>query len=88
MTVFISRQVKASWGLYCNQNAEGVLWAGKGYEKRLSGQLGKKAETDILAALTSGRGDRNGHFWVDMEERTVTMMIGEATDNKYKQVKF
>jgi hypothetical protein len=88
MTVFISRQVKASWGFPCNQNAEGVLWAGKGYEKRLSGQLGKKAESDLLAALTAGRGDRNDRFWVDMEERMVTMMIGEAADNKYKQVKF
>ena len=88
MTTFISRQVKASWGLPCNQNAEGVLWAGKGYEKRLSGQLGKKVESDVLVALTAGRGDRNGRFWIDMEERVVTMMIGEAADNKYKQVSF
>lgn len=65
-----------------------MLWAGKGYKKRLSGQLGKKAESEILAALTKGRGNRNGRFWVDMEESIVTMMIGEAADNKYKQVAF
>jgi hypothetical protein len=88
MTIFISREVKASWGLPCNQNAEGELWAGKGYKKRLVGQFGKKAESDILTALTTGRGNRNGRFWVDFEERTVTMMVGEAADNKYKQVKF
>ncbi|HEV2153005.1 hypothetical protein [Bradyrhizobium sp.] len=88
MTVFISREVKSAWGLPCNQNAEGELWAGKGYQKRLAGQFGKKVESEILAALTSGRGDRNGRFWVDLEERIVTMMVGEAADNKYKKVAF
>jgi hypothetical protein len=88
MTVFISRQVKASWGLPCNQNTDGDLWAGKGYEKRLAGQFGKKAESEILAAITAGRGNRYGRFWVDLEARTVTMMVGEAADNKYKQVKY
>jgi hypothetical protein len=88
MTVFISRQVKASWGFPCNQNTDGDLWAGKGYEKRLSGQFGKKTDSDILAAITAGRGDRYGRFWVDLETRTITMMVGEAAENKYKQVKF
>jgi hypothetical protein len=88
MTVFISRQVKASWGFSCNQKADGDLWAGKGYEKRLSGQFGKKADSEILAAITAGRGDRNGRFWIDLETRTITMMVGEASENKYKQVKY
>jgi hypothetical protein len=88
MTVFISRQEKASWGIPCNQNTEGYLWAGKGFEKRLSGQFSKKLESEILAAITAGRGNRYGRFWVDFETRIITMMIGEAADNKYKQVSF
>lgn len=88
MTVFISRQVKASWGFPCNQNTDGILWAGKGFVKRLSGQFGKKIDSEILAAITAGRGDRYGRFWIDLETRTVTMMIDEASENKYKQVEF
>ena len=88
MTVFISRQVKASWGIPCNQNTDGILWVGKGFVKRLSGQFGKKIDSEILAAITAGRGDRYGRFWVDLETRTVTMMIDEASENKYKQVEF
>jgi hypothetical protein len=88
MTVFVARKVKASWGFPCNQNTDGHLWAGKGYEKRLSGQFGKKAESDILAAITAARGNRYGRFWVDMEARTVTMAVGDSADNKYEQAEF
>jgi hypothetical protein len=88
MAIFIARKVKASWGFPCNQNTDGYLWAGKGYEKRLSGQLGKKADTEIFAAISAARGTRYGRFWVDMETRTITMAVGESADNKYEQVSF
>jgi hypothetical protein len=88
MATFIARKVKASWGFACNQNADGDLWAGKGYEKRLSGQLGKKADVEILAAITTARGNRCGRFWVDMESLTITMAVGISSDNEYEQVTF
>ena len=86
--VFISRHVKASWGLPCNQKSYGTLWAGKGFEKTLSGQFGQAVANAVLHALRRERGERNGRFWIDLEEREVTMMVEEASDNEYKTVKF
>ncbi|HEV2548664.1 MAG TPA: hypothetical protein VGU20_15090 [Stellaceae bacterium] len=80
--VFISRQVKASWGLPCNQSADGSLWAGKGYEKGLEGQFGHSVAQAVRQALARVRGDRCGRFWIDLEERTVTMMVGDSVDNE------
>jgi hypothetical protein len=42
----------------------------------------------VRQALKKGRGDRNGRFWIDLEEREVTMAIGESADNKYKTASF
>ena len=87
-TVFISRRVKASWGLGCNQDVQGHLWAGKGYQLTLDSQVGQPAALAIATALSVGRGTRNGRFWIDMGGRIVTMMIGESAENKYKRLQF
>lgn len=88
MVVFIAREEKASWGFPCNQKADGTLWAGKGFKKTLTGQLGLKPTVEIQRALTKARGSRNGRFWVDFEERQITMAVGDSGDNKYDQCKF
>jgi hypothetical protein len=86
--VFIARKVKASWGLPCNQDSNGELWAGKGFEKRLSGQFGKKVEADLSKAIAGLRGNRYGRFWVDLETRKVTMAVGQSADNQYDETTF
>jgi hypothetical protein len=85
---FISRREKASWGIPCNQSADGRLWAGKGYEKSLRGQFGEEVASQISEALTRGRGERTGRFWVDLETRTITMMVGNSNDNEQEQISF
>ncbi len=84
-TVFISRQEKAEWGFSCNQSADGNLWAGKGYALKLDGQLGPSDAAAVAIALKGGRGDRMGRFWLDLQSRTVTMMVDESHLNKYRQ---
>ena len=86
--VFISRDEKASWGIACNEKADGTLWVGKGSQKSLSGQLGQPIHTAVLAALRRERGERYGRFWVDVEDRKVTMAVGESASNEYKTVQF
>ena len=86
--IFISRDEKASWGIPCNEKSDGTLWAGKGYRKSLSGQLGRAIADAVRHALRRERGERHGRFWTDVEERKVTMAIGESADNKYKTVAF
>jgi hypothetical protein len=85
---YISRAEKASYGLPCNEKSDGTLWAGKGYEKSLHGQLGEKIADAVRQALLAKRGERRGRFWVDVEERKVTMMIGESVENKNVTVTF
>lgn len=86
--VFISREEKAEWGFACNQRADGTLWAGKGYRRTLEGQLGADVVGAAAIVLTHERGPRMGRFWIDLENRIVTIMIGESHENKYTQVPF
>jgi hypothetical protein len=86
--IFISRDEKASWGIPCNQKADGTLWVGKGFRKTLSGQFGATVASALLNALNKERGERYGRFWADLEECKVTMAVGESANNKYKTVKF
>ena len=85
---FITRSEKASWRIPCNQNADGELWVGKGYEKRLEGQLGEDLAKEVARALRRTRGGRNGRFWIDLETRTVTMAVGESAENTYDNARF
>jgi len=87
-TVFISRHEKAEWGFACNQSADGKLWAGKGYVRTLEGQLGPSDAAAVASALKNGRGDRMGRFWLDFENRIVTMMVGESHLNNYLQTSY
>jgi hypothetical protein len=85
---FISRQEKASWGIPCNQSANGKLWVGKGYVCLLAGQFGPKNAAAIAGALARGRHERNGRFWVNLEKQDVTMAIGNSADNRYAKETF
>ena len=87
-TVFISREEKAEWGFACNQSADGTLWAGKGYKRKLNGQLNVTEVAAIATALKKGRDNRMGRFWIDRENRTVTMMVGESQLNKYMKTSY
>ena len=79
---FVSRQVKSSWGVPCNQRSDGELFVGKGYGTSFGSQF-RKETTDVAKCLQANRGDRNGRFWVDVAQKTVTMAVGESADNKY-----
>lgn len=85
---FVPRKEKASWGLPCNQSADGNLWAGKGYEKSLAGQFGMRTAQEIRRALAGIRGDRCGRFWIDFESRKITMAVGESAMNEYESASF
>ena len=87
-TRYYTRNVKAEWGIYCNQSADGRLWVGKGYRRSLAGQLGEAVAAAVRDALEDGRGDRCGHFWLDLETRTLTMMVGVSYENEVEQVTF
>ncbi len=81
MATYHPRQVKAEWGIPCNQDANGDLWTGKGYKKTLASQLSAAEAAAIKRAIDRGRGDRCGRFWVDREKKIVTMMVGASEDN-------
>jgi hypothetical protein len=81
-SVFIQRSEKATWGIPCNQRADGSLWVGKGYECGLGEQLGDGIEQAIREALEVGRGSRNGRLWVNLKKRTVTMQVGAGYKNR------
>ena len=81
---FVSRQVKSSWGVPCNQRADGELFVGKGYGTSFGSQFGKLT-TDVAKCLQANRGDRNGRFWVHVSQKTVTMAVGESANNEYLQ---
>lgn len=85
---FIPRAVKASWGFPCNQKADGSLWAGKGYECQLEDQLGQRTVADIRKAIERTRGSRNGRIWINLKSRSVTMAVGESSDNDYDSALF
>jgi len=69
-------------GIPCNQSNDSGLWVGKGCKRSLAGQLGQVIATAVQRVLTGGRGDRRGRFWVDLETKTVTMMVGDSNDNE------
>lgn len=79
---FISRQVKASWGIPCNQNANGELFVGKGFVVSLASQLPEIASR-VERCLAVNRDGRNGRFWLDKAKEEITMMVGEASENTY-----
>lgn len=86
-TKFFSRSEKAQWGFACNQSAAGRLWAGKG-ERLLAAQLGHEIAEAVDQAIEQTRGNRCGRFWVDLENRTVTMQVGASDDNEVDQADF
>jgi len=87
-TKFFSRSHKAQWGFACNQSADGRLWAGKGYECPLASQVGDDTAEAIEQALEQTRGNRCGHFWVDLAKRIVRMQIGASYENEVDEASF
>lgn len=87
-TDYISRQEKSTWGIYCNQNVYGELFVGKGWGTTFSSQFSADITTRVKHCLTKHRGDRNGHFWVNLAKGTVTMMIGDGRENETLEAKF
>ncbi len=85
---FIPRAEKASWGIPCNQNADGELFVGKGFEKTLESQLGNQVAREVAHALQQARGDRNGRFWIDLETRAIRMAVGDSAANRYARGRF
>jgi hypothetical protein len=79
---FILRNEKASWCIACNQDIDGTLWIGKGYEVSLLSQFGVDVALAVARALGLYRGQRNGRFWVDVNTRRLVMQVGEANDNE------
>jgi hypothetical protein len=84
---FISRQEKSSWGIPCNQRSDGELFVGKGYGTTFVSQLPDLA-TPVGSCLTKIRSNRNGRFWVNKAKGTVTMAVGESSENKYQTAQF
>ena len=87
-TTFFPRQVKSSWGIPANQNSEGKLFVGKGWGTAFSTQFSQETTSRVTKCLTKNRGDRNGRFWVNLKEETVTMMVGDSADNQILEAKF
>jgi hypothetical protein len=54
---------------------------GKGKECGFGEQFGSEEEDAVWKALEKGRGNRNGHFWVDFKNRIVTMQVGGGWEN-------
>jgi hypothetical protein len=86
--LYIPRQEKASWGIPCNQSADGILWVGKGYQTTLESQFGSRVAADIRQAVGALRGDRCGRLWVNLATRRVTMAVGESAENEYDSSSF
>jgi hypothetical protein len=87
-TQFFTRSEKAQLGFACNQKADGSLWAGKGYECPLAEQIDRVTAEAVAAALRECRGDRMGHFWINLAKRIVTMQVGLSVDNHVVQGPF
>jgi hypothetical protein len=84
---FVSRHEKSTWGVPCNQRADGELFVGKGYGTSFDSQfVGLTAR--IRKCLRDNRADRNGRFWVNVEKKTIRMAVGESADNEYKTASF
>jgi len=78
---FIPRSEKASWGIPCNQNAQGELFVGKGMTCPFASQF-PEITARVQRCLSENRGDRNGHFWINMATETITMQVGDGADNE------
>ena len=85
---FIPRKVKAEWGIGCNQRADGTLWVGKGYGRTVEEELGTDIAASAAVLLRRERASRAGRFWIDPNNRCVTIMIGEGDENEYRQVEY
>lgn len=81
---FISRQEKSTWGIPCNQNAEGKLFVGKGYGTSFDSQFPDALVARVVRCLSNNRNGRNGRFWINLKKETVTMTVGESADNRYQ----
>lgn len=81
---FISRHEKSTWGIPCNQNSQGKLFVGKGYGTRFDTQFAKDLTDRVTRCLATNRNGRNGRFWVNLEKKTVTMAVGESSENRYQ----
>ena len=86
-TTYIPRQEKSLWGIYCNQNAEGELFVGKGWGTTFASQFPDIAAR-VQRCLMSHRGDRNGHFWINLATSTIEMQVGDGADNTTRQARF
>jgi hypothetical protein len=86
-TTFITRQEKSLWGIYCNQNAEGELFIGKGWGTTFASHF-PEITARVQACLAENRGDRNGHFWINFATETITMQIGDGADNETLQAEY
>lgn len=84
---FISRQEKSSWGVPCNQRSDGALFVGKGYGTSFESQF-DGISARVTKCLRENRGDRNGRFWIDVKKKTVTMAVGESSENSYQTSAF
>lgn len=82
MGVFFPRDVKNSWGIPCNQNAQGELFVGKGMECRFESQFPPDLAERVQRCLASNRGDRNGRFWMNLETAVITMQVGDSSENE------
>jgi hypothetical protein len=80
---FISRHEKSTWGIPCNQNSEGKLFVGKGYGTPFETQFAEELAGRVKRCLATNRNGRNGRFWLNIEKKTVTMAVGESSENKY-----
>ncbi len=79
---FIPRHEKSLWGIPCNQRSDGEIFVGKGYGTPFATQI-PELTPRVKRALTTNRGDRNGRFWVNRANGTVTMAVGESAANQY-----
>lgn len=87
-SVFIPRSEKASWGIPCNQDAQGELFVGKGMTCPFATQFPPAITARVASCLAENRGHRNGHFWINMATETITMQIGDGADNETLQAEF
>jgi hypothetical protein len=86
--VFIQRAEKASWGIPCNQNAQGEIFVGKGMTCPFGTQFSPEITARVLRCLANNRGDRNGRFWMNIETSTITMQIGDSASNETLPARF
>jgi hypothetical protein len=87
-SVFFPRSEKASWGIPCNQNAQGEIFVGKGMTCPFATQFSPEMTARVLRCLARNRGDRNGHFWVNFATLTIMMQVGDSASNRTEAARF